>query len=162
MSAVARWVAIFALGSVAAACGGKVVVGVEGDSGGVGGSGAGSSTSVVSSSSASSSSSTIASSTSSGVACVDDGDCGACFDCANQGPCADLATACGNDPDCSAFADCTSTSDCQSLGPDECLAKCKSEHPQGGAELIALIQCSACGVCVNSCTVPFSFFCPTK
>jgi hypothetical protein len=86
------------------------------------------------------------------ASCDGHGDCGACFDCAVNGECADETATCIASETCAALLDCLAQC------PDDddiCLGDCYNAYPPEAADLVidfrVCINCVCAVDCVTGC-----------
>jgi len=135
--------------ALVAACGGVVVVDEASD--GAGGN-ASSSTGTTTTTTTTTTATTTTTTTPTEPAICDPlGSCdlpGGCLDCALGGPCSGELDACAMNVECFSYNDCASQ-----CAPDDqvCLIGCEGQYPTGGPLFRALVNCSICWQCAESC-----------
>jgi len=80
------------------------------------------------------------------VACAEQSTCELCLTCAASGPCDALSVACQQDADCRAFYQCIGEGD----DPDV-IAQCRSEHGGGAERFCADTECTVYEQCGSLC-----------
>jgi hypothetical protein len=73
-----------------------------------------------------------------------------CLSCAESDSmlCADQSNACDVDMQCKNFKNCIGGCN---ISDQPCISDCRAMYPNGASLFTALLQCSACMVCANSC-----------
>ena len=78
--------------------------------------------------------------------CDDQGDCGACQNCALEGLCSSYMEACQASADCQSFFECVN-----SCTDQTCFDACVAQYPTGASMYDDLALCVFCDACYNDC-----------